>query len=224
MGWYSVVWTTVQTMLVQVVGMLKSLIKLSIILLIGWIVARAVRWAVLRIGKSLPVDKWADQAGITKFLTRGGITLSVMELIAGLVYWVLLLVFVTATFDALGLATAADILKRVIAYVPDVVTAIFILFLGGFFANVLATTVRTAASNAGVAKVNLLGQITQWAVLIFAFAAAMEQLRIAQGVIGFAFNIVLASIGLGIALAFGLGCKDIAGRTVHDLLDKIRRG
>jgi hypothetical protein len=98
-----------------------------------------------------------------------------------------------------------------------------VLVLGSFLANFMAGIVRTAASNAGVSSAKLLGKITQAILIIFAVIIAIEQLNIATAFIAFAVNIILASIGLALALAFGLGCKDIAAKAMSDALNKIKK-
>ena len=69
----------------------------------------------------------------------------------------------------------------------------------------------------------LLAKITQTVLIVFAVIIAIEQLNIATAFIAFAVNIILAAIGLGCALAFGLGCKDIAAKAMSDVLSKIKK-
>jgi len=124
-----------------------------------------------------------------------------------------------ASLNALQLTTAAQLLEQVFTFLPNVVAAIFILIVGVFASAFLATTIRTAASNAGVTQAHLLGQVVQAVVIVFASVAALQQLQIQ--LVGEAFLIVLAAVCFGLALAFGLGCKDLAGRWVGDLIEQL---
>ena len=123
------------------------------------------------------------------------------------------------TFNALQLTVAAQLLEHIVAFLPNVVAAIFILVVGIVTGAFLATTVRTAASNAGVDASRLLGQAVQTIVVIFALAAALRQLQIQ--LVGEAFLIVLTAVSFGLALAFGLGCKEQAGRWFNSVVDEL---
>ena len=100
---------------------------------------------------------------------------------------------------------------------------IFILVLGSFLANFVATIVRTSASNAGLDSAKLLAKLTQTVLVIFAVIIAIEQLQIASALLVLAVNVILISIGIGLALAFGLGCKDIAGKAMQDILNNLKK-
>ena len=92
-----------------------------------------------------------------------------------------------------------------------------------FVSTLLSTVIRTAASNAGITQSRLLGQITQIVVIVFASVMALQQLKIETGIILNVINIVLAATGLALGLAFGLGCKEIAGKFVEESLIKMKR-
>jgi putative Mn2+ efflux pump MntP len=133
-----------------------------------------------------------------------------------------LLVTFVAAINAIGLTVAADLLNRIVLYIPNIIAAIFILILGMFVATLLSNIVRTAANNAGVAQSKLLGKVVEIAVAVFAIAITLEQLGIGAKVIELFITVILASIGLGLALAFGLGCKDIAAKFLNELIDNIK--
>jgi hypothetical protein len=83
--------------------------------------------------------------------------------------------------------------------------------------------VQTAANNAGVSQSKLLAQVVETIVMAFAIIVSLEQLHIGIQITQLTISIILGSVGLGLALAFGLGCKDIAGRYVADLVEKLKK-
>ena len=129
-----------------------------------------------------------------------------------------MLVVLVAALNALQLTATAELLQRLVGFLPTIVTAILVLILGILAAAFLAATVRTVASNAGIAQAQVLGQFVQSFVIIFAVVVALQQLQIQF--VGDAFLIILGAISFGCALAFGLGCKDLAGRWVSGLADR----
>lgn len=213
----------VKAMLIKIWGYIPTIVGVIIILVIGWIVAKFVEAIIVRGLKAARLDVVSDKAGIANMLAQGDIKWTLSELIGVIIYWIVMLSVLAAALNALNLTVAGDLLSRLVAYIPNIIVAIFVLVLGSFLASFVAGIVRTAASNAGVENAKLLAKITQTVLVIFAIIIAIEQLNIATAFIAFAVNIILASIGLGMALAFGLGCKDIAAKAMSDVLNKIKK-
>lgn len=199
-----------------------ALLGIILIFTIGWLIAKVIRNLVTRFLKFIQLDQAAERTGISVFLHKGGIKYTLSELLGVLCYWLALLVVLVIAVNAVGLTVAADLLNKVTLYIPNVISAILVLVLGMFVATFLAAVVQTATTNAGIAQAKLLGKLVEFIIIIFTIAIALEQLSIGTLVVAFAINIILASLGLGIAIAFGLGCKEIAGRFVSDLIDKLK--
>jgi len=191
-----------------------------LILAIGVAISRLLERFIVKILKLLTLDKIADQIQVSSILVKGGIRRKLSELIGAIAYWVVMLAFVMTALNALDLTIAAELFQEVVGYLPHVIAAVFILTVGVFAAAFLAATVRTAAGNAGIVQAHQLGQLVQAIVIIFAFVVALGQLRIQF--VGQAFLIILSGISLGSAIAFGLGCKDLAGRWIGDLIDQVK--
>lgn len=222
MDWNVVVIDPVREMLSRVAVFLPTLIGVLVILIVGWIIAGTLKGIAVKILKLIQLDTASEKSGLGDVLRRGGIRQTVAELIGVLIYWlVMLLVFMTA-LNALGMTVAASLLDKVILYIPNVIAAVFIMALGIFFASMIGTVVRTASGNAGISQAKFLGQLTQVVIMVFTVVITLEQLNIATTVLNFALNIILGSIGLALALAVGIGSKDIAGKLIQELVDKIK--
>ena len=210
----------VQSLVNQVMAFLPTLLGALLILLIGWLIAKALQSVLVNVLKTIALDKLADQTQLSTVLAKGGIRYKLSELLGVIVYWLLMLAVVMVVFNALQLTVAAELFQSVVTFLPNVIAAVFILILGVFAAAFLSATIRTAASNAGFAQAALIGQLVQTVVVIFAAVAALQQLKIPF--FGEVFLIILGGISLGCAIAFGLGCKDLAGRWVSDIAEQIQ--
>ncbi|MBI3083936.1 MAG: hypothetical protein HYY90_06185 [Candidatus Omnitrophica bacterium] len=210
----------VQSLVNQLMAFLPTLLGALLILLIGWLIAEAVQSLIVRILKTIGLDKLADQTQLSAVFAKGGIKQKLSELIGGIVYWLLMLAVVMIVFNALQLTVAAQLLQSVVTFLPNVIAAVFLLIVGIFAAAFLATTVRTAAGNAGIAQAAAIGQLVQIVVVIFAAVAALQQLKIPF--FGEVFLIILGGLSLGCAIAFGLGCKELAGRWVSELIEQFQ--
>ncbi|MFH1778984.1 MAG: hypothetical protein ABH847_03020 [Candidatus Omnitrophota bacterium] len=223
MGQVQVLLDPMTAILSRVWSFLPLLVGAILVLIIGWIIAKLLQRVVVQLLKITRLDVLSEKAGIASILAKGEIKYTLSELIGVIIYWLLILVVVIATLDTLNLRVAAELLDKVVLYVPNVIAGIFILVLGMFFAALLGSVVRTTASNAGITYARNLGQITQVAVVVFTVLITLSQLGVRTVILDQAILLLLASSGLGLALAFGLGSKDIAGKMMSELVDKWKK-
>ena len=204
----------------QVWVYVPSILGALLILLIGGLLAKLVEQVIVRTLRLIKLDRISDQLQLSSIMNKGGIRRKLSELVGAVVYWIVMLAFVMTALNALNLTVAAELFQHVVSFLPNVIASVFILIVGAFSAAFLATTVRTAASGSGILQAHVLGQAVQAIVVVFTVVAALRQLNIQF--VGEAFLIVLAGVSLGCALAFGLGCKDQAGRWVSGFVDELQ--
>jgi len=225
--WQVVLVEPAKVALAQISGFVAKLLAVLIIILIGWILSRVIKVIITKVLKAIKLDKLADKIELDTILSKGGITYSLSELLGVICYWLALLVTFMVAFNAVGLSMAADLLNQIILYVPNIIAAIFVIIVGLFVSILLGNVVNTATINAGVSQAGLLNKIVRVIVMVFVLAIALEQLNIGAKTIESTISIVLAtilgSIGLGIAIAFGFGCRDIAARIAEDLFNKMKK-
>lgn len=222
-NWDSVLIEPARVMLGQIGAFLANALLVIIILIIGFLISKLIKTVVVRILRAIKLDDLSDRIELDSLLAKGGISYSLSELIGVIFYWLALLVTFTVAVNAIGLPIAAGLLEKIVLYVPNVIAAVFILILGMFIATLLRNIVRAAATNAGLSQANLLGRTVEIVVMVFAVIISLQQLNIATRVIEMTITIFLASLGLGLAIAFGLGCKDLVGKSVAEFMDKLKK-
>jgi hypothetical protein len=203
----------------KIMAFLPELIGAIIIFVIGLIAAKLVKMAVVRFLKLVRFDAAADKTGIKGFLEKGNIVKTASEIMGALVYWFMMILVLIASLDALGLPIVSDIMNDIFLYIPNVVAAIMVLILGILFANLISAIVRTAASNAGLTNAEGLGKVALYAIIFFAVSVALTQLGIGQEIVSSAFVIAFGAIALGLALAFGLGGREVAAEYLRRWLE-----
>lgn len=223
MEWQAVLLEPARTVLSQIGQFLINVLLVIVILIVGWVISKIIRTLVIRVLKAIKIDSLSDRIKLDELLAKGGIKYSLSELIGAICYWLALLITFVVAINAVGLTIAAELLNRIVLYVPNIIAAIFILILGMFVATLLSSIVQTAATNAGLSQAKVLSNVVRVAVIVFATFITLEQLDIGAKVVELIIGIVLGSLGLGIALAFGLGCKDIVARFVAELIEKIKK-
>jgi hypothetical protein len=221
--WQEVLLEPAKVILAQIGQFVVKALLVLVILLIGWLISKLIKTVVTRGLRIVKLDVLSDRIELDKVLEKGGIKYSLSELIGVICYWLALLVTFMVALNSIGLTIAAELLNQIVLYIPNVIAAIFILILGMFVATMLKNIVQAAANNAGLSQSKLLADIVSTIVILFSVFIGLEQLRIGIRITELTVAIVLGSVGLGFALAFGLGCKDIAGKAMHDLVEQIKK-
>ncbi len=222
-SWQVVLLEPARTVLSQISQFVVNALLVIIILIIGWLLSKIIRSVVSKALKLIKIDEISKRIELDSLLSKGGIVYPLSDLIGVICYWLGLLITFMVAINAVGVTIAADLLKQVILYIPNVIAALFILILGMFVSTILKNIVQTAANNAGLNQGKLLAQIVETIVVVFAVLIGLEQLKIGIIITELTISIILGSLGLGLALAFGLGCKDIAGRYVAELVEKLKK-
>src|SRR5436190_13766018 len=150
--------------LAMVMGFIPKLLGALLILLAGWLVARLAYSLVVRGLRLVHFNQVADRAEIDQFLANAGVRADPAQVVATLAYWFLLLIFVGAAFNAFGLPQVTDMVNRILAFIPNVVVAVVVLFLGALAANFAGNVVRGAGGTARLGDPDLLATFARIAV------------------------------------------------------------
>lgn len=218
--WNALIADPVREMLTKIMAYLPVLLGALVILIVGWLVAKAIRRIVDWLLKTVRFDMLADKAGISEVLRKGNLKTTARHVVSGLVYWLIMIMVLVMVANALGLPKASDILSNLFAYVPKVIASLLVLVVAMFLASFVSGIVRIAAENAKLPRPPLLAGVSRWTIILFAVTIALTQLGIAPRLVSATFTIILGGVVLALALAFGLGGKDAAARYLEELKEK----
>ena len=206
------------------ISFLPSLVVAIIVLLIGWAIAAALGRVVAQIIRALKIDSLFEKLGLRRPIERAGMRLDVGHFVGQLVKWFLILVFLMAATDILGLEDVNGFLQVVLFYIPSIIVAAIILLLGVMFAEFVQRLVRASVDAAGLMSAGFLSAIAKWAILILALFAAIDQLGIGRNTIPILLQGLVAMLAIAGGLAFGLGGQTAARDFVHRVRDDMRQG
>jgi hypothetical protein len=191
--------------LLQVGEFLPKLLLAVVVLVAGWLLAKAVRFAVTRGLRAINFHVLGERAGVDGFLKQGGIETDTVGILALLVFWLVVLAALIIAFNSLGLTYVTDLLGRIALFLPHVIVAVLILVFGSYFAQFIGNTVTSYCRSAHVRDAELLGTLTRYAVLTFVVLIGLDHLSVGGEIVRESFLIILAGVVLGLALAFGIG-------------------
>lgn len=186
------------------------LLAMVAVIVIGWAVAAIARRLAVRVFRMLDLDTRCARWGLTASLSRSGIGQLPSQVIGQLVFWTILFVALLTSVEALEMPATVGLAAGVVRFLPNLVVAALVWMVGWLLANFMAQAVLIAAVNAQVALAPLIAGAVRWLVLIFAGAAALTQLGIAREMVLLTFGIAFGGSVLALALAFGLGGKELA--------------
>ena len=204
--------------LIQLGEFLPKLILAIVILIAGWLLAKSIRFVMVRGLKAVNFNVLADRAGIDNFLKQGGIKSDTVGILGVLAYWFVILATLMVTFNGLGLAYVTELVGQVLLFIPKVIVAVLILAFGAYFARFVSTTLTTYLRNVGLEDATMLGRITFYAIMVFVVLIALDQVSIGGDIIRLSFLILLSGAVLAAALAFGIGGQ----KSAAELLEKWR--
>jgi len=206
----------VRAFLVQLGEFLPKLILAIIILIAGWLLAKFIKVVVVKGLQAINFQVLTEKAGIDGFLQQGGIKTGMAGVLGILGYWLVILLTLMVAFNGLGLTYITDLVGRIVLFIPKVIVAVLILAIGLYFARFIAQAVSAYGKNVGMEDAELLGRISQYAIMVFVVLIALDQVNVVTDIIRQAFLILLAGVALALALAFGIGGQKAAG----DLLQR----
>ncbi len=208
------IFVSTQNLIIQVVNYIPQLVAAIIVFIIGLLIAWALGGAAKRLIRLTPIDKWFNDSSIKNQLN---IRMDISRLLGKIVKWFFIIVTLIAVADVLQIPQINTFLNEFLLYIPNVLAAVLILVVGFMLAEFVAKIVGGAlavSSIDGRQKTFLVG-VTRYSLIVFVILAALAQLQIVPKLI----QIITAGLSLAVALAVGLGAKDL----VKEWLEKSAR-
>src|SRR5216684_4552547 len=188
---------------------LPRLAVMLVIVAVGFLVAMALKYILRGLLHLTKLDRLSEEAGASHVLRMAALP-SITELLSQSVFWVTWLGFILIGVSVLGVAGLQEQISRLFLLLPAIFVAILILFVGLVTANFLSRAALLAAVNAGYASPKLLSWSIRFVIWALAVSMALEQVGVARQTVLAAFSIVFGALMLGLAIAFGLGGRELA--------------
>jgi hypothetical protein len=190
-------------------SLLPAIVGAVLILAIGWIVSKVVQVIARRALAKVGLDRAALRFRVTAVLQRANIASAPSAIVAGFLFWILMLVFVLAATETLGFRAVTTTVERLIAYLPRVIGAALVVAVGFVLGRALQRIVDSGASVAGLPQPEKLAGTAYAIVLLVAAVVAVEQLGLQTDVLVTVLTILVATFGLTMGLAFALGARKL---------------
>jgi hypothetical protein len=205
---------SVRESLHQIGAFLPRLLLAIVILVLGWLTAKTVRFAIVKGLRAINFNVVTDKAGVDQFLKQGGANIDTVRVLGSLAYWLVILAALMVASNSLDLAYVTDLIGRIVLFLPKVMFAVVILVFGAYFARFVRSALTKYLHENRIGEAGLIGRLALYAIMVFVIMIALDQMGLGD-IIRQAFLIIIAAIGLGLALAFGLGGQKRAAELIE---------
>jgi hypothetical protein len=220
-GLSPLIWQTINEIGVFVPRLLAAFA----ILLIGTAIARAIKGVLIRFLETFKVSSIVENTPIEHFLKNADLSHKIEFIVGTIAYWLVMLIVLQTSAAVLGLSPLTDLINRILNYIPNVISAILILFFGVLMAGVVESLVKGSIKTIDGKSARLLGKIASYLVVTVSALAAISELGIAKDFIVILFIGFVSTVSIGTGLALGLGGKNlvekILGQWYSTTMDEI---
>jgi len=206
------------------IGFLPNLLAAVVILVLGALAGWIVKLIVRRTLQLARFDRFCNEVGVSQALSRADISSEPSALGGRLSFWFVFLSFAMAALSALHLAVTSQLVEQFFLYLPQIFSAALVLVAGFLVGNFLSRATLLAAVNAGAPSPRAIAMVVKLLISVLAFAMALVQLRIATSIVLAAFVITFGAVMLAVAIAFGVGGKDVARQVLERQFGPPRAG
>src|ERR671932_17565 len=200
--------------------LIPALLGALIIVFAGYLLARVMEKLVERFLRRIRLNSLLERGGVTQAVERSGAEVNPTRVLSNLVFWLVMFAVILVAANALGLESLANVFSELVGYIPSVIAAIVIILvgivLGGFVGGLILASAGALHGGAALARVGRFG------VTLLAVFMALQELGIATDIVTTAFAILFGAIALALALAFGLGNRELAGEVTREWYRRYR--
>jgi len=215
MGNIDVMFEPVRGLMLQIGAFVPRLAVAIGLLLVGWLLAKGLRFSVVKALRALNFHVLTERAGIDGFLQQGGTEKDSTDLFGWLAYAAVILASLIIASNSLGLTQVTELLGHIVLFLPRLLVALLVVIFGSYFARFIGGAVRGYCKRVEISDGELLGRAAQYGIMVFVVLLAIDHLDIGGGLIQQTFLILLAGVVFAAALALGLGARDRAALLIE---------
>ncbi len=207
---------------VKVLNVIPKVFGVIILLLIGWLIAKTMRSAVKKVLTTIKLDELTEKIGLHKIFNEMNLKVVISKMLAEFVYWIIFLMFVISASESMGMTIVSNGITSLIAYLPQLLSALFIFIAGILIANLVKKSVVAATNSIGLSGSKVIGGIVFYVLAIFITITALNQAGIDTSLITSNIVLVMGAILLAFGISYGFASRDILTNILSSFYSKER--
>jgi hypothetical protein len=201
--------------------LIPALLGALIIIFAGYLLAKVLERLVDRGLRRIGLNNILARGGVMEAVERSGAHFNPTRVLGNLVFWLVMFAVILVAANALGLESLASVFGELVSYIPSVIAAIVIILVGIVLGQFVGGLI--GASAGGLYGGRALARVGSGGIIVLAVFMALQELGIATEIVTTAFAILFGAIALAMALAFGLGSRELAGEIMREWYDRYRK-
>ncbi len=202
---------------------LPNLLSALVLLILALVAAKFLQYLVEKGLKLLKVDKLQKSKAVAKTLHTAELNIDVVSITGRIVFWSVIAIFALTIADVLQLAAMRDVIREFVGYLPNVLAAAVVLTITVAGARIVRDVVRASLARMRVDYASNVASLSFYVLIVFGVVMSLDQLGFDTTILSANITIIVAGIMLALALAFGLGGRDTAGKIVADMHGRFDR-
>jgi hypothetical protein len=204
----------------QLADIVPALFGALVILFAGYLVAKLVEKGSERILRKVRLNQWLERGGVLEAVERTGAHFNPTRVVGKVLFWFVMFAVIMVAANALGMESLAAVFAELVGYIPSLMSAIVILIVGIVLGRFTGGLIMASAG--AVQGGPTLARIGRWMVVVLAVFMALQELGIASDIVTTAFAILFGAVALALAMAFGLGNRELAGEVTREWYARYR--
>jgi hypothetical protein len=204
----------------QLAEIIPALLGALIILFAGYLLAKLVEKGIERLLRRMRFNQMLERGGVMEAVERTGSHFNPTRVIGKLLFWFVMFAVIMIAANALGTESLAGVFAELVGYIPSLMSAIIILIVGIVLGRFTGGLIMASAG--AVQGGPTLARVGRWMVVVLAVFMALQELGIATDIVTTAFAILFGALALAMALAFGLGNRELAGEVTREWYGRYR--
>ena len=204
----------------QLADVIPAMLGALIILFAGYLLAKLIEQGTERLLHRIRLNQALERGGVMDAVERGASHFNPTKVIGKTLFWIMMFAVIMVAATALGMESLTAVFTELVSYLPSLMSAIVILIvgivLGRFTGGLIMASAGAVQGAPTLARVGRLG-----VVMLSAFMA-LQELGVGTEIVTTAFAILFGAVAFGLALAFGLGNRDLAARITREWYERYR--
>jgi hypothetical protein len=203
-----------QASFAQLAQVIPALLGAVVILFAGYLLAKLIEQGAERLLHRLRLNQMLERGGVMEAVERGGTHFNPTRVIGKTLFWILMFGVIIVAATTLGMESLAGVFAELVGYLPSLMSAIVIMIVGIVLGRFTGGLIMASAG--AVQGAPTLARVARGGVIMLSVFMALQELGIATDIVTTAFAILFGAVALGLALAFGLGNRELAGQITRE--------
>jgi hypothetical protein len=193
-----------------------NILVMIVIMIIGFIISWLIKMLLSKILKWFRFDKWAQEAGITNFLEKGGVQTLPSLIFSKIIYWIFIVFFLSVGLNWAGISQFSEYASRISAALPGIIVSFVIVIVGIIFSNFISRVIYLACENARFQYGDFIAKGVRILLIVIIFGIVFEQISPGNTIVTASFLIVFGGIIIVLSLALGIGLSNVVGDLIRE--------